>query len=585
MIWRMWIEKLVDLKHAWLARYQGVEVADPEALAKVYQESAILVFWLTALLHPHPVVTATDALAGLMLLLVRYSRPWLSLKARAWLTLIVIGMGATVSAWVFGGLSSIFMIWYFTIPVPFMVVLGQRALWLAVGAVCVLVSLTYALQTLDLLPSPPPAGADLRVPLVTMFLMVLSILAIPTTFYVVLQRTMGRQKRRNQELQETEAVLRQQRQQQDEFVASVSHELRTPMNAIIGFLETMDTQDMPSARNREMFGAMNHSAQHLMTVINDLLDFSQIQTGNLRITPQAMSLHELLHDVTLMFEAPLRERGIPLVLSKAEDLPNWIMGDADRITQVIINLLGNAAKFTRQGQVTLVAAREAPDRVRIEVQDTGCGIAEDQVAVVFERFSRLTDQTRREYGGTGLGLSISQHLVQLMGGHIGVRSTLNVGSVFWLELPVVEVAPPVRASAPQIMPSPRQLTEATILIVDDSLINRVVAKQMLSKDWPQAHIREASGGQAAVDAVAAGGITLVLMDVIMPEMDGLEATRRISALPQPVPVIGLTADITRSVHNACLDAGMVRVLTKPYGRAELMAAIQETLLQLHAEAA
>lgn len=585
MIWRMWIEKLVDLKHAWLARYQGVEVADPEALAKVYQESAILVFWLTALLHPHPVVTATDALAGLMLLLVRYSRPWLSLKARAWLTLIVIGMGATVSAWVFGGLSSIFMIWYFTIPVPFMVVLGQRALWLAVGAVCVLVSLTYALQTLDLLPSPPPAGADLRVPLVTMFLMVLSILAIPTTFYVVLQRTMGRQKRRNQELQETEAVLRQQRQQQDEFVASVSHELRTPMNAIIGFLETMDTQDMPSARNREMFGAMNHSAQHLMTVINDLLDFSQIQTGNLRITPQAMSLHELLHDVTLMFEAPLRERGIPLVLSKAEDLPNWIMGDADRITQVIINLLGNAAKFTRQGQVTLVAAREAPDRVRIEVQDTGCGIAEDQVAVVFERFSRLTDQTRREYGGTGLGLSISQHLVQLMGGHIGVRSTLNVGSVFWLELPVVEVAPPVRASAPQIMPSPRQLTEATILIVDDSLINRVVAKQMLSKDWPQAHIREAGGGQAAVDAVAAGGITLVLMDVIMPEMDGLEATRRISALPQPVPVIGLTADITRSVHNACLDAGMVRVLTKPYGRAELMAAIQETLLQLHAEAA
>ena len=554
-----------------------MEHADPEALLLIYQDSAQLVLFMTALLLPVMPVVITDVMGGFFVMGVRAAKPHLSLRVRAWAVLSMILCTTTVSVWYMGGLSSIFTVWYFAVPVPALVLLGAPAMWGTLAVVSGLLAATYGLQSMGALPMMPPPGSDLRLPLVTMLMMVGSILTIPTVFYFVLQRVLRRQRRRNEDLREIEAVLRHQRRQQDEFVASISHELRTPMNAILGFLQTMDTQQIAHRRNREMLDAMGHSAQHLMTVINDLLDFSQIQAGDLRITPRRMSLHTLLRDATVMFEVPLRERGIPLTLMMAPDLPDGIWGDADRLTQVIINLLGNAAKFTRKGEVALRATLVAPQRLRIEVQDTGCGIAAEQVASVFDRFSRLTDQTRREYGGTGLGLSISQHLVQIMGGEIGVSSRLGVGSVFWFELPVTEASQEERASDLQARPVPDALRRGRVLIVDDSFINRVVARQMLVKDWPSLDIVDADGGQAAVDEVTRGGVSLVLMDVIMPEVDGLEATRRIRSLVGAPPVIGLTADVTGGVYQACLVVGMVRVLTKPYTRADLLAAIATTM--------
>ncbi len=566
---------LASFKRALLARYEGAQKANPDVLVLIYQELAMVNFVTMALLSPSAFATSVNAVcAALMALLSWVGRDWpLRLRAAATLTLIYVVI--TSDTWVYGGLNSLFMVWYLVIPMPLLLTLGMRAMLTSFVVILSLSFITYALQRSGWLATLPSPGTHMAVPLVTMAMMMLTILSLPMVSFIVLQQILTRQRERNAELRATQQVLLQQRRQQDEFVASVSHELRTPMNAIMGFLQAMDTERMAHARNRDMFSAMNHSARHLLTVINDLLDFSQIQAGNLRITPRPMSLHALLRDVATMFDAPLRERGVPLRLWLAPDLPNWIQGDADRITQVIINLLGNAAKFTREGHVTLRAVCTPASRVRIEVEDTGCGIAPQQMQAVFDRFSRLTESTRREYGGTGLGLSISQNLVKLMGGEIGVESVVNEGSTFWFELPA-QAAPAPSTHARQT-PPPRlapMLEPATVLIVDDSPINRVVARQMILKDLPGFQVLEAGSGAEALTTLDQHSVDLVLMDVIMPEMDGIETTRRLRARPDAPPVIGLTADITKNVHIACIEAGMAQVLTKPYARADLIAAIQ-----------
>lgn len=573
----MLIAAIQRLKNTLTHRYFGIQKAEGEALILIYQEGSIFVFLVYAALQATPLVTVSNFMSACLMLVVRGIRNHASLRLRTWASLGLICAITTVDTWSFGGLSSVFMVWYFVVPIPFLLILGGAAMAGSIVLIAALIASTAWLQSAGLLPAAPEPNVMPWLPVTTMLLMMVAILAIPMISYVVLQQILHRQKDRNLELQETQKSLIQQRQQQGDFVASISHELRTPMNAIMGFLQTMEVDRLAHARNREMFHAMSHSAQHLMTVINDLLDFSQIQTGNLRITPRVISLHAVLHDVTTMFEAPLRERGIPLALTKDEHLPDWIMGDADRITQIIINLLGNAAKFTRQGQVELKASFLAPARVRIEVRDTGCGIAPEQLRTVFDRFSTLTEQTRREYGGTGLGLSISQHLVNLMGGEIGVLSQLNVGSNFWFELPVTVVKAPAQASDTLTRTTPAQLENVSILVVDDSLINRVVAKKMLKLDWPELNVLEASGASAALQFVQSGGISLVLMDVIMPEVDGIETTRRLLQIAPDTPVIGLTADVSDSVHQACLEAGMLAVLTKPYTRDSLINAVINAL--------
>ena len=565
-------QPLMALSRAFAARYRGASRADPEVLVLIYQEIAMINFLIMAWLSPAAVARSVNALCMLLMAaLWLWARPW-PLKLRAWASLCLIFIVITADTWFHGGLNSIFMVWYLVIPVPLMLMLGQAAMLASFVIIAALALLTYLLQDAGWLAALPSPGTQLHVPLVTMVMMMLTILSLPVVSYLVLQQILTRQQQRNQELREAQDVLLQQRRQQDEFVASVSHELRTPMNAIMGFLQAMDTERMHSSRNREMFSAMNHSAKHLLTVINDLLDFSQIQAGNLRVTPRPMSLHGLLHDVATMFEAPLTDRGIALRLHLSKDVPDWIEGDADRITQVIINLLGNAAKFTRQGQVTLRALKPSAQQLRIEVEDTGCGIAPEQMQAVFDRFSQLTDHTRREYGGTGLGLSISQNLVRLMGGHIGVESVVNEGSTFWFELPIaLSQAPQHQAPRAQTPRPPLEHLQGVVLVVDDSPINRVVAKQMILKDLPQVQVLEASSGAQALSTLSERAIDVVLMDVIMPEMDGMEATQRILAGPEPRPVvIGLTADITKRVQQGCLNAGMVRVLTKPYTRRDLV---------------
>lgn len=560
--------------------FENVLIGDKDALARLYVALTLIVSAVSALLSPSPWHTHVNMVCMPLLVVLAWMRHrnWISREALTWSTLGLVHVVLSTPALVFGGINSIAMAWFLVLPLPVMMVLGMRALLPTFLAMAVNVIAIIALQRAGWIPQLPSPGTDLVWPVATFGLITFTVLSVPIGAYISLQRILLLLSERNQELQQTQEILLLQKQHQEEFVASVSHELRTPMNAIVGFLQAIDRPQMTSNRNREMLDAMNHSARHLLTVINDLLDFSQIQIGSLRVTSRPMGLHDLLNEVTTMFESQLNERGIVMLAHLESDVPPWILGDADRLMQIIINLVGNAAKFTRTGSVTLKTMRTPQGRLRIEVRDTGCGIAPELLDAVFDRFSAITDNTRREYGGTGLGLSISQNLVHLMDGDIGVESVLNVGSTFWFEIPLT----PAEAPAPAPEPCKADIGPTSdlcgqVLIVDDSTINRVVARQMLSRDLPQLCVTEADSGIQALAIMQEQSIDLVLMDVIMPEMDGIETTRRILSRPGAPPVIGLTADITETVRLGCLEAGMRAVLTKPYSRAILIELVSKTL--------
>lgn len=555
-----------------------LEGFDAESVAGLllYQEVAAVVFVVVGLLSSGVVAIANFCGAVAVMFFRLFGQGWPA-GVRQWSLALVITAVIAIDTWGYGGLNSVFTNWYMVLTVPMLLMAGHRMMWRLVGLVCAVVLFTAWMQYQGWLAPQPMPGQDMMLPVVSVVMMMVLVLGFPLWSYVVLQQLIARQRARNEELQRARTVLLHQRQQQDEFIASISHELRTPMNAILGFLQTVNPEHVAKSSHTEMFGAMNSSAQHLLTVINDLLDFSQIQMGRLRVTPRPMALHTLLKDVSMVFRSPLREAGIDMALSIAPDVPRYILGDADRITQIIINLMGNAVKFTREGQVTLRAFCPSAARLRIEVEDTGCGIAPAQIQTVFDRFSSLTEKTRREYGGTGLGLSISQNLVQLMGGEIGVNSQVGQGSTFWFELDVV-LAREADLEISRADAGPPQVDfDATILIVDDSPVNRLVARQMIRQAFPNFTVMEADSGFEALDAVKKCQVDLVLMDVIMREMDGIETTRRLISAQCCGPILGLTADVTPSVHQACLDAGMLRILTKPYTKASLIAAISEVL--------
>jgi signal transduction histidine kinase/CheY-like chemotaxis protein len=415
-------------------------------------------------------------------------------------------------------------------------------------------------------------------------LLAFNIWALPMIAHVTQQRMLASLRSRNAELELTQKVLLEETEQQDAFVASVSHELRTPMNAIMGLMQTLDQRPITQGVNAKMFAAMSHSARHLLTVINDLLDFSQIQTDSLRVASRPMPLAQLLRHFESIFSPQLSERGIGFEVQIDPRVPQWALGDPDRLSQIVINLLGNATKFTRQGRVGLNAQLTPQGLLRVEVTDTGRGIAADQLDQVFERFSSLTTHTQKTYGGTGLGLSICRNLIERMGGAIGVTSALGQGSCFWFEIPVTECFAPTSATTPgQAWGAPAPTDRPTpllrrALIVDDSLVNRLVAKQMLLSAFPGVLITEADNGLRALESLREQPVDLVLMDVIMPVMDGIEATQRLGEMLTPAPpVIGLTADVTEGVETRCKQAGMVSVLTKPYERQVLIQRVEQAL--------
>jgi PAS domain S-box-containing protein len=352
------------------------------------------------------------------------------------------------------------------------------------------------------------------------------------------------------------------------FLATMSHEIRTPLNGIIGYSDLLTRANL-APHLHDYAEVVRSSGRTLLRIINDILDYSKIEAGLLEINPIGFDLGKTLRAAMAVFEAPAREKGLAISLDVAAGLPPALIGDPDRLRQILLNLLGNAVKFTERGSVTLTVslADETPDVVtlRFAVTDTGIGIPPEAVSRLFQRFAQVDSTVGRRFGGTGLGLAISKELATRMGGDIGVQSTLGQGSTFWATAAFGRTELSALTAPAETAAAVRPMKPTRLLVVDDNPVNRNLAELILA---PAGYtVDTAVGGQGAIEALAARDYDLILMDINMPGMDGLEATGRIQGLPGlkgRTPIAALTASADVSEVEQYIAAGMIGHIAKPF---------------------
>ena len=371
-------------------------------------------------------------------------------------------------------------------------------------------------------------------------------------------------------LEKAHAQVNAANEAKTEFLANMSHEMRTPLNGILGLTDLVLETDL-QPQQEEYLKDVRASGQALLRVINEVLDYSRLETGKMELAPTVFSLPELLGRVAVAGELGGRPRGNTLIMRTGEGFPQQVVGDAPRIHQILTNLVDNAVKFTKLGKVAIDAQLESRQDglvcFTIKVQDTGPGIAPAIQAQIFQAFRQADGSTTRAVGGTGLGLAVSSSLAALMGGHISLQSVLGQGSTFTLHLTLPEPRPlePEAPPAPARDAAAEALSGLTVLMAEDNTVNAKLATRVLEKAGLA--VLWAHNGHEAVARHAKGGVDLVLMDIQMPELDGFGATAAIRQAEAPtgkrVPIIALTAHAVDGYREKCLAADMDDFLTKP----------------------
>ncbi|HET6829408.1 MAG TPA: ATP-binding protein, partial [Ramlibacter sp.] len=374
----------------------------------------------------------------------------------------------------------------------------------------------------------------------------------------------------NEEIRSARDDAEQATRMKSEFLANMSHEIRTPMNAILG-LSHLALKSGLDERQRGFVEKIESSGQHLLGVINDILDLSKVEAGKLELERTAFELRKVLDHVAVLVGERCEAKGLELAIDVAPDVPAQLAGDPLRLGQVLLNYANNAVKFTEKGKVAIsvhVAARSEQDvTLHFGVRDTGIGLTPQQTQRLFQNFSQADSSTTRRFGGTGLGLAIARKLAALMGGEVGVESEPGQGSTFWFtaRLALAPAEPASAAAEPQASSSAalEALRGARILLVEDNDINQIVARELLLDNGLEVDV--ADNGRIAVDMAQAAGYDLVFMDMQMPEMDGPTATRMLRGMDRlrGLRIVAMTANAMEQDRQACLAAGMDDYLTKP----------------------
>ena len=371
-----------------------------------------------------------------------------------------------------------------------------------------------------------------------------------------------------------------------EFLAAMSHEIRTPLNGILGYAGLLLDEPELSGEVRRRLELIRGAGQALLTVVNDILDVSKIEAGQLELDPVPFGLRALVDDTVAIVRGGALKSGLEIAVEMDRSLPGSVLGDENRLRQVLLNLLNNAVKFTPAGRVTLTVAHEGSgpggDAMIFRVADTGIGISPEQQSRLFRRFSQVDGSISRRFGGTGLGLAICRDLITLMGGRIGVESAVGEGSTFWFTLTLPRAEEPSEPAAPDAGEAAGGAgrSPARLLLVEDVPLNQELARAVLETGGYAVDC--AGEGAEAVAAVVRASeqgrpYDVVLMDVQMPGMDGITATRRIRALPEPirsVPIVAMTANVLAAQVEALREAGMDGHVGKPFTRPDLFAAIE-----------
>ncbi|SFQ66531.1 Signal transduction histidine kinase [Flavobacterium akiainvivens] len=403
-------------------------------------------------------------------------------------------------------------------------------------------------------------------------LLILLILSGSIVGYYIL-RQFKRQRLLIQELDIAEKKASVAAQTKENFLANMSHEIRTPLSGILGFTNLLQKRPLDET-SKEFVSSIQHSGENLMAIINDILDLSKIEAGMMRITKGIFSISGLVNSVETFFAERAKEKGLTISSKIDASIPDTLNGDATRLTQILVNLIGNAIKFTYQGNITIeiynkqLTVNEVV--IGFKISDTGIGIDKDKLNYIFERFNQGEDSTTRNYGGTGLGLSIVKNLIQLQNGNIEVTSEQGKGTTFHFYIPYA-----IAEEQLNVIPKPdlhyfkdKSNTPLKVLIVDDNAINKSLMKHLLSQ-W-NIDFGIASNGIEAVEYLRNNNCHLVLMDIQMPQMDGYTATQKIrEELKLTIPIIAMTAHALAGERERCMSSGMNEYLSKPINEDEL----------------
>jgi signal transduction histidine kinase/CheY-like chemotaxis protein len=393
---------------------------------------------------------------------------------------------------------------------------------------------------------------------------------------------LGQFRQQNQliiKLDASEKRLTEALQVKENFLANMSHEIRTPLNSILGFTNLLQRRDK-DLDSAEFIDSIQKAGENLMAIINDILDLSKIEAGMMRIVKAPFSVRGLIHSIETLFKERVNEKGLLLNCSIAGNVPDTLVGDATRLTQILVNLIGNALKFSDGGMievfVNLVSADGSDIQLGVKVKDAGIGISNEKLDKIFERFNQAEDSITRNYGGTGLGLSIVKTLIELQGGNITVHSIPGKGTEFAFDIPYTVADEQIDLKPQMTTQELKEMVNSSlqILVVDDNAMNQSLMKHLLMQ-WG-ASFTIAANGLEALETLKAKSFDLVLMDIQMPKMDGYTATRHIREdLKLETPIVAMTAHAMAGEREKCLSNGMNDYISKPINEEHLFKMINK----------